>query len=419
MATSRSEMFRKLLIANRGEIACRVIRSAKRLGIPTVAVYSDPDARSLHVRMADEAWRLGPAPAAESYLRTEGIVEACTALGVDAVHPGYGFLSENAGFAEALAAQGICFVGPPVEAIRRMGDKLAARRLAVSAGLRPIPGHDEAVRDADEAVCIARQIGYPVMLKAAAGGGGKGMRVAANDEETRSRLRACREGSADELRGLAHLRRTLHRGAPSHRSSGHGGHARQHGAPRGAGVLGTAPSPEGDRGNAFGVHRRGDTRSDGSRRLRHRARGRLPLRRHGGVRRGPGPQLLLSRDEHPASGRASGDGVRDRSRPGGDHARGGGGQDPADCTVGCTPGRCGNRGASVCGGSRARLRALERASGSLRAPGRRRWSPRGLRGGRGRRDPGLLRSDDCQGHRTRAATGHRRSSGSRRPSTPS
>ena len=190
-------MFRKLLIANRGEIACRVIRSAKRLEIPTVAVYSDADARSLHVRMADEAWRLGPAPAVESYLRSEGIVEACKALGVDAVHPGYGFLSENAAFAEALAAAGIRFVGPPAEAIRRMGDKLAARRLAVSAGLRPIPGHDEAVRDADEAVRIARQIGYPVMLKAAAGGGGKGMRVAANDEETRAGFeRAAREAQA-------------------------------------------------------------------------------------------------------------------------------------------------------------------------------------------------------------------------------
>ena len=190
-------MFRKLLIANRGEIACRVIRSAKRLGIPTVAVYSDADARSLHVRMADEAWRLGPAPAVESYLRIGGIVEACKAFGADGVHPGYGFLSENAGFAEALEAEGIRFVGPPAEAIRRMGDKLAAKRLAVSAGLNPVPGHDEAVSDADEAVCIARGIGYPVMLKAAAGGGGKGMRVASNDEETRSGFeRAAREAEA-------------------------------------------------------------------------------------------------------------------------------------------------------------------------------------------------------------------------------
>ena len=194
MATSRSEVFRKLLIANRGEIACRIIRSAKRLGIPTVAVYSDADARSLHARMADEAWRLGAAPAAESYLRIDAIVEACEALGVDAVHPGYGFLSENAGFAEALEAEGVRFVGPPPEAIRRMGDKLAARRLAVSAGLRPIPGHDGAIVDGDEAVRIARDIGYPVMLKAAAGGGGKGMRVATDDEEARAGFeRAARE----------------------------------------------------------------------------------------------------------------------------------------------------------------------------------------------------------------------------------
>ena len=190
-------MIKKLLIANRGEIACRVIRSAKRMGIATVAVYSDADARSLHVRMADEAWRLGPAPAAESYLRIEAIVAACTALGADGVHPGYGFLSENASFAEALEAEGIRFVGPPADAIRRMGDKLAARRLALSAGLNPIPGHDEAVGDADEAVCIAREVGYPVMLKAAAGGGGKGMRVAANDDEARSGFEsAAREAQA-------------------------------------------------------------------------------------------------------------------------------------------------------------------------------------------------------------------------------
>ena len=190
-------MIEKLLIANRGEIACRIIRSAGQLGIPTVAVYSDADARSLHVRMADEAWRLGPPPATESYLRIEAVVDACKALGADAVHPGYGFLSENPKFVEALEAEGIRFVGPPAEAIRRMGDKLAAKRLAVAAGLLPVPGHDEAVGDQDEAVRIAREIGYPVMLKAAAGGGGKGMRVAANDEEARSGFeRAAREAQA-------------------------------------------------------------------------------------------------------------------------------------------------------------------------------------------------------------------------------
>ena len=190
-------MIEKLLIANRGEIACRVIRSARRLGVATVAVYSDADARALHVRMADEAWRLGPAPAAESYLRSAGIVDACKALGADAVHPGYGFLSENAEFAEALEAEGIRFVGPPAAAIRRMGDKLAAKRLAASAGLNPVPGRDEAVRDGEEAVRVAREIGYPVMLKAAAGGGGKGMRVATNDEEAASGFeRAAREAQA-------------------------------------------------------------------------------------------------------------------------------------------------------------------------------------------------------------------------------
>ena len=178
-------MIRKLLVANRGEIACRVIRTAKRLGLATVAVYSDADARARHVEMADEAWRLGPAPAAESYLRIEGIVEACKESGADAVHPGYGFLSENPALPEALACEGVRFVGPPAEAIRRMGDKLAAKRLAASAGLNPVPGHDEAAASKEEAVRIARALGYPVMLKAAAGGGGKGMRVAASDEECR------------------------------------------------------------------------------------------------------------------------------------------------------------------------------------------------------------------------------------------
>ena len=180
-------------------IACFLggLRSARQMGIPTVAVYSDADARALHVRMADEAWRLGRAPAAESYLRIGGIVEACTALGADGVHPGYGFLSENPELAEALEAKGIRFVGPPPEAIRRMGDKLAAKRIAVAAGLRPVPGHDEAVAGPEEAVRVAREIGYPVMLKAAAGGGGKGMRVAANDEEAASGFeRAAREAQA-------------------------------------------------------------------------------------------------------------------------------------------------------------------------------------------------------------------------------
>ena len=176
-------MFDRILIANRGEIACRVIRTCKRLGIETVAVYSEADLEAPHVQMADEAVLLGPAPAAESYLRIEAIVEAARRTGAQAVHPGYGFLSENPALAEALEAAGVVFIGPPVEAIRLMGDKITAKRLAEEAGVSTIPGHPEAIADAKLAARIARQIGYPVMIKAAAGGGGKGMRVALDERD--------------------------------------------------------------------------------------------------------------------------------------------------------------------------------------------------------------------------------------------
>ncbi len=170
-------MFSKILIANRGEIACRVIRSARRLGIGTVAVYSEADEGALHTRMADEAVLIGPATAAESYLNVDALLAAITETGAEAVHPGYGFLSESAAFAEALAEAGITFIGPPTDAIAAMGDKLAARRIADDAGVATIPGTEDAVDDADEAIAAAREIGYPVMIKASAGGGGKGMRL--------------------------------------------------------------------------------------------------------------------------------------------------------------------------------------------------------------------------------------------------
>ena len=170
-------MFSKILIANRGEIACRVIRSAKRLGIGTVAVYSEADEGALHVRMADEAVLIGPAAAAESYLNVDALLAAIKETGAEAVHPGYGFLSESAAFAEALAGAGVTFIGPPADAIAAMGDKLAARRIAAEAGVATIPGTEDAVDDADEAIAAAREIGYPVMIKASAGGGGKGMRL--------------------------------------------------------------------------------------------------------------------------------------------------------------------------------------------------------------------------------------------------
>ena len=182
-----STPFEKILIANRGEIACRVIRTARRMGIATVAVYSEPDRSALHVRHADEAVCIGGALPAESYLRIDAIVDACRTSGAQAVHPGYGFLSENRMFREALEAAGVAFIGPPASAIESMGDKITSKRIAQGAGVSTIPGNDGVVRDADDAVRIAREVGYPVMLKASAGGGGKGMRIARNDAE-------CREG---------------------------------------------------------------------------------------------------------------------------------------------------------------------------------------------------------------------------------
>ena len=178
-------MFKKILIANRGEIACRVIRTARRMGIKTVAVYSDADARAPHVKMADEAVRLGPPPASESYLKTELIIDACKATGAEAVHPGYGFLSERESFAKALDKAGITFIGPPPKAIRAMGDKIESKKLAAKAGVNVVPGHLEDIATTEEALKIAKGIGFPVMMKASAGGGGKGMRLAWNEKHVR------------------------------------------------------------------------------------------------------------------------------------------------------------------------------------------------------------------------------------------
>jgi propionyl-CoA carboxylase alpha chain len=189
-------MFRKILIANRGEIACRVIRTARRMGIATVAVYSEADAEALHVREANEAVLIGPPPSADSYLNIDGIVEACRKTGAEAVHPGYGFLSERPAFATALAEAGIVFIGPSPEAIAAMGDKIASKRLAHEAGVTTVPGYLDTIADPESAVAIARDIGYPVMLKASAGGGGKGMRIARDAAELREGWR----GAASEAR---------------------------------------------------------------------------------------------------------------------------------------------------------------------------------------------------------------------------
>ena len=182
-------MFKKILIANRGEIACRVIKTARRMGIKTVAVYSDADAQAMHVEMADEAVHIGPPPAAQSYLLIDKIVAACKATGAEAVHPGYGFLSEREAFPVALAKEGIVFIGPNPGAIAAMGDKIESKKAAAAAKVSTVPGHLGEIGSPAEAVKIAEQIVYPVMIKASAGGGGKGMRIAYSRKE-------CEEGFA-------------------------------------------------------------------------------------------------------------------------------------------------------------------------------------------------------------------------------
>jgi len=190
-------VFKKILVANRGEIACRIMRAAKRMGIATVAVYSDADARAPHVLLADESVRLGPAPAAESYLKAELILLAAKETGADCIHPGYGFLSERESFARACADAGIAFVGPPPKAIAAMGDKIESKKLAKQAGVNVVPGYLGEIADTDEAVRIATDIGYPVMMKASAGGGGKGMRLAWSEQDVREGFEATkREGLA-------------------------------------------------------------------------------------------------------------------------------------------------------------------------------------------------------------------------------
>ncbi|MEO1951103.1 MULTISPECIES: acetyl/propionyl/methylcrotonyl-CoA carboxylase subunit alpha [Thioclava] len=192
-------MFKKILIANRGEIACRVIKSAQKMGIKTVAVYSDADAQALHVQMADEAIHIGPPPANQSYIVIDKIMDAIRQSGAEAVHPGYGFLSENKKFAEALEKEGVAFIGPPSGAIEAMGDKITSKKLAKEAGVSTVPGYMGLIADADEAVKISDEIGYPVMIKASAGGGGKGMRIAWNAEEAREGFQSSKNEAANSF----------------------------------------------------------------------------------------------------------------------------------------------------------------------------------------------------------------------------
>ena len=186
---SSKSMFKRVLIANRGEIAVRVIRACRDLGLESVAVYSEADRAALHVREADHAVLVGPAPAAESYLKIDHILDAAKRTGADAIHPGYGFFSENAGFARAVEKAGMVWIGPPPEAIERMGDKVEARKLMAKAGVPVVPGSPGTLETEEEVRAIARKIGFPIMIKAAAGGGGKGLRLVDSDKDLASIVR--------------------------------------------------------------------------------------------------------------------------------------------------------------------------------------------------------------------------------------
>ena len=192
-------MFNKILIANRGEIACRVIKTAKQMGIKTVAVFSDADRNALHVQMADEAVNIGPPPANQSYIDIEKVISAVKKTNAQAVHPGYGFLSENAKFAKSLSDIGVTFIGPPENAIESMGDKITSKKIAQEAGVNTVPGYMGVIKDENEALSISEKIGYPVMIKASAGGGGKGMRIAWNDSEVKEGFQSSKNGAASSF----------------------------------------------------------------------------------------------------------------------------------------------------------------------------------------------------------------------------
>ena len=192
-------MFEKILIANRGEIACRIIKTARKMGIKTVAIYSDSDKNALHMKMADEAFHVGPPPASQSYISIDKVMQAVRQSGAQAVHPGYGFLSENSKFAQALAGENIAFIGPPVEAIEKMGDKITSKKIAQNAGVSTVPGHMGLIDHAKAAVRISNEIGYPVMIKASAGGGGKGMRLAWNDAEALEGFQSSKNEAANSF----------------------------------------------------------------------------------------------------------------------------------------------------------------------------------------------------------------------------
>ena len=318
-------MFKKILIANRGEVALRVIFACRELGIKTVAVYSEADENSLHVRFADEDVCIGPARSADSYLNVPAVISAAEITGADAIHPGYGFLSESAYLAEVCAACHIKFIGPDPQVIRLMADKARARRVMRKAGVPILPGSEGPIESEDKALKIAKEIGYPVIIKATAGGGGRGMRVVTHPVGPAARVQDRAARGRGGVRRRRRVHREVRRVAAPHRVPDSGGPARRRGTPRRARVLDPAPAPEARRGVAVAGAQREGAPQDGRGGDRRRQGGEVHQRGHVRVPDGQGRALLLHGSEHPSAGRASGhrDGHGHRHRQGADPDRGG------------------------------------------------------------------------------------------------
>ena len=308
-------MIQKILIANRGEIALRIVRACREMGIKTLAIYSEADVQSLHVQLADEAICIGGPKSADSYLRADRIISAAEIADVDAIHPGYGFLSENAKFAEQCESCNIKFIGPKSKSIKLMGDKAVARETVRKAHVATVPGSDGPVESEAEAVKIARSIGYPVIIKAVAGGGGRGMRIAHNDVSFAKEFHVARNEAEKAFGDGTGLPGEVHRAAPAHRVPDPRGQPRQGDPPRRAGLLGAAAPPEADRGGAVAVPYARPAQEDGQGRGPRRRGRRIRERGHDRVPRGCQGQLLLHRDEHADPGGASRHRGGDRHRP--------------------------------------------------------------------------------------------------------